>query len=83
MTEFNLAPQTITVEGVMIKAVASEVRIEKLEEYQDKQNGHLALIRDTVADLDHKLDVLKNWIMGLMGSMVIGLIILIVRSFVK
>ena len=83
MAEFNLAPQTITVEGVMIKAVASEVRIEKLEEYQDKQNGHLARIRDTVADLDHKLDVLKNWIMGLMGSMVIGLIILIVKSFIK
>ena len=73
---------TITVEGTWTKAVESEIRIEKLEEYQDKQNGHLGRIENKVNDLEGKVDGLKNWIIGLMGSAVIGLIILIVRSFV-
>jgi len=78
-----LSPETITIEKVFANTIECGVRVEKLEEYQDKQNGHLGRIENNVKDLDKKIDGIKNWLMGLFGSMLIGLVLIGVKFFVK
>ena len=78
-----MLPETITIERVFTKTIECGIRVEKLEEYQDKQNGHLGRIEDNVKDLDTKIDGIKNWLMGLFGSMLIGLVLIGIKFFVK
>ncbi len=47
-----------------------DARLDNLERWQKDQNGHLKSI-------DAKLDSFNKWLMGLLGTMIVSLIILI------
>ncbi len=49
-----------------------EERINKLEEWQSKQNG--SLLR-----LEQKVEGIYSWLIGLMGGMIVSLILLVVN----
>ncbi|MEW6661977.1 MAG: hypothetical protein ACOY9Y_09675 [Bacillota bacterium] len=49
-----------------------EERLEKVEEYQDKQNGSLQR-------LEAKMDSLNKWLIGLLGGVITSLILLLVN----
>lgn len=49
-----------------------EERLEKVEEYQDKQNGSLQR-------LEAKMDNLNKWLIGLLGGVITSLILLLVN----
>lgn len=51
-------------------------RIRDLEEWRVRQNGELKAIRE-------RLDNVKNWLMGLLGSMVLALLLLVVNLWLK
>jgi len=51
-------------------------RIRDLEEWRVRQNGELKAIRE-------RLDNEKNWLMGLLGSMVLALLLLVVNLWLK
>ncbi|NPV80788.1 MAG: hypothetical protein HPY52_11010 [Firmicutes bacterium] len=51
---------------------AVEARVTNLEGWQKSQNGHLR-------SLDKKVDSIKNWIMGLLGTAIVSLALLIVN----
>lgn len=48
-------------------------RIKNLEEYQEKQNGHLSRI-------EGKLGSIYNWLLALLGGAVVSLILLILKD---
>ncbi len=54
---------------------AHGARLEALEEYRDKQNGHLQRIEE-------KVDKITTWLIGLLGGMIVSLIMLIVNLVV-
>jgi len=49
-----------------------EERINKLEEWQSKQNG--SLLR-----LEQKVEGIYSWLIGLMGGMIVSLILLVIN----
>jgi len=53
-----------------------EERLEKVEEYQDKQNGSLQRLEEK---MDTKLDALNKWLIGLLGGVITSLILLLVN----
>ena len=54
---------------------AHGARLDSLEAYQDKQNGHLERI-------DEKIDSINKWLIGLLGSTIVSLILLIANLVV-
>jgi hypothetical protein len=51
--------------------VRAQEAIRNLERWQKDQNGHLCSI-------DCKLDGMKAWLIGLLGSMVLALVLLVI-----
>ncbi len=54
---------------------ALEVQVDNLRGWQDKQNGHLERI-------DEKIDSINKWLIGLLGSTIVSLILLIANLVV-
>jgi hypothetical protein len=54
------------------RVIELNVRVGKLEEWGEKQNGSLQRINE-------KLDKSKLWIMSLMGGMIVSLILLLIN----
>jgi hypothetical protein len=52
-----------------------EGRVDALEAWQERQNGHLQRI-------DEKLDKLHMWLIGVLGSTIVSLVLLIVNLVV-
>ncbi len=53
-----------------------EGRVASLEAWQERQNGHLQRI-------DEKLDSLMKWLVGLLGSTIVSLVLLIVNLWLQ
>jgi tetrahydromethanopterin S-methyltransferase subunit G len=49
-----------------------EERLEKVEEYQERQNGSLQR-------LEEKMDALNKWLIGLLGGVITSLILLLIN----
>ncbi|OPY56038.1 MAG: hypothetical protein A4E55_02260 [Pelotomaculum sp. PtaU1.Bin035] len=62
--------------GERIAKLEVEVEVENLNGWQKNQNG--ALLR-----VDSKVDGLKNWMLGLLGTSVLSLILLAVNLLAK
>lgn len=58
------------------KVTRSEVRIESLEKLQARQDCKLKKI-------DEKMDSVKNWLVGIMGGLLISLIMLVIDLITK
>ena len=58
--------------GMAVTLAKHEERINKLEEWQSKQNG--SLLR-----LEQKVEGIYSWLIGLMGGMIVSLILLIIN----
>jgi tetrahydromethanopterin S-methyltransferase subunit G len=60
-----------------------DARVQSLEEYEDKQNGSLQRMEQKIeelrGDVSDRLNRLQWWLIGLLGSAVVSLILLIVN----
>jgi len=54
--------------------VRAQEAVRNLERWQKDQNGHLCSI-------DCKLDGMRTWLIGLLGSMVLALVLLVINLF--
>lgn len=60
------------VNNMAVTLAKHDERLQKLEEWQAKQNGSLQR-------LEQKMDGLHTWVIGLMGGVIASLILLIVN----
>lgn len=54
----------------------AEVKIDNLEDWQERQNGSLKAIAK-------KMDNIHSWLMGIMGGLIISLIMMILNFVTK
>lgn len=62
-------------ENIVRALSGHEERLKSLEDYQDKQNGHLEKI-------EKKLDNIFNWLIALLGGAIVSLILLLLRDVI-
>lgn len=69
-------PEDDDVTEQAIQLARHDERLKELEMWREKQNGELKAIRE-------RLDNLKSWLMGVMGSMILALVLLVLNLAVK
>lgn len=56
-----------------------EGRVDALEAWQERQNGHLERIEQKLDKFQDKLDRFDTWLIGLLGGMIVTLIMLVIN----